>query len=73
MTEASAPRRRSWTLRLVIAAVLLALLATFIAQNYESMEVRILFWSIDMRLAWTLILATLGGIVIGWLMPRWGR
>lgn len=72
MTES--PRvRPSWTLRLVIAAVLLALLAAFIAQNYETVEVRVLFWSTDMRLAWTVLLAALGGVVLGWLLPRLRR
>ena len=63
------PRRR-WTPRLVIVAVLLALVATFIAQNYETVEVRILSWSTEMRLAWMLLLATLIGMVVGWLLPR---
>ena len=74
MTEMPPIRRpRRWTLRLVVAAVLLALLAAFIAQNYVTVEVRILFWSTDMRLAWTVLLAALGGIVIGWLLPRFRR
>jgi uncharacterized integral membrane protein len=69
MSQPESPWRR-WTPRLVIAAVLLALLAIFIAQNYVTVEVRILFWSTEMRLAWTLLLATLIGIVVGWLLPR---
>ncbi len=64
---------RSWTLRLVAAAVVLALLAAFIAQNYVTVEVRVLFWSTDIRLAWTVLLAALGGIVVGWLLPRLRR
>ncbi len=72
MTEA--PRARpSWTMRLVVTAVLLALLASFIAQNYETVEVRALFWSTEMRLAWIVLLAALGGIVLGWLLPRLRR
>ena len=73
MTETPQPSPRRWTLRLVVTAVLLALLATFIAQNYETVEVRVLFWSTDMRLAWTVLLAALGGIVVGWLLPRLRR
>ena len=72
MTEA--PRARpSWTLRLVITAVLLALLAAFIAQNYETVEVRVLVWSTDMRLAWIVLLTALGGVVLGWTLPRLRR
>ena len=74
MTEMPPIRRPGrWTLRLVVAAVLLALLAAFIAQNYVTVEVRVLFWSTDMRLAWTVLLAALGGILIGWLLPRFRR
>jgi uncharacterized integral membrane protein len=57
-------------LRLVVTALLLALLAAFIAQNYETVEVRVLFWSTEMRLAWIVLLAALGGIIVGWLLPR---
>ena len=63
--------RRTIFMALVVGGpVLLALIAAFIAQNYETVEVRILTWSTDMRLAWTLLLATVFGIAIGWLLPR---
>lgn len=70
MSQARRPTSRSRTLRLVVTAIVLALLTAFIAQNYVTVEVRILFWSIDIRLAWTVLLAALAGIAIGWLLPR---
>jgi len=72
MSEAPPPRRR-WTLRLVVTAAVLALVAAFIAQNYVAVEVRVLFWSVDIRLAWAVLLAALGGIAIGWLFARVSR
>ena len=69
MNETRAWRGR-WTVRLVVVAILLALIATFIAQNYEVVEVRLLFWRTDLRLAWTVLLTALIGIVTGWLLPR---
>jgi len=62
--------QRRWTLWLVITAVVLALVASFVTQNYEKVEVRLLFWSINVRLAWAVILALLIGALIGWLLPR---
>ena len=62
--------QRRWTLWLVIAAVVLALIAIFVTQNYETVEVRLLFWSIEMRLAWAMVLAWLIGVIVGWVVPR---
>jgi uncharacterized integral membrane protein len=70
MTDMRPTGGRDWTLHLVVAAVVLALLAAFVAQNYESVEVRLLFWRVNMRVAWIGTLALLIGIVIGWLLPR---
>ena len=72
MGEMPGPNRR-WTVRLVVAALALALVAAFIAQNYVAVEVRVLFWSVDIRLAWAVLLAALGGIAIGWLFARASR
>jgi uncharacterized integral membrane protein len=62
--------QRRWTFWLVIAAVVLALIASFVTQNYETVEVRLLFWRINVRLAWAVILAWLIGVLMGWLLPR---
>ena len=64
------PSKRDWTLHLVVAAVVLALAAAFVAQNYEPVEVRLLFWRLNMRVAWIGTLALLIGVVIGWFLPR---
>ena len=73
VTDTRPVHRRNWTLRLVVAAVVLALVAAFVAQNYETVEIRLLFWRVNMRMAWTGTLALLIGGVIGWLLPRRGR
>jgi uncharacterized integral membrane protein len=70
MTEMPPTRGRNWTLWLVVAAVVLALVAAFVAQNYEMIEIRLLFWRVNMRMAWAGTLALLIGVVIGWLLPR---
>jgi uncharacterized integral membrane protein len=64
------PPGRDWTLRLVVTAVVLALVAAFVAQNYESVEVRLLVWRFNMRAAWVGTLALLIGVVIGRFLPR---
>jgi uncharacterized integral membrane protein len=65
--------QRRWTLWLVSAAVILALIASFVTQNYETVEVRLLFWSVNVRLAWAVILAWLIGVLFGRLVPRRSR
>lgn len=70
MSDLEPSGERRWTLWLVITAVVLALIASFVTQNYETVEVRLLFWSINVRLAWAVILAWLIGVLIGWLVPR---
>jgi len=65
--------QRRWTFWLVIAAVILAMIASFVTQNYETVEVRLLFWSVNVRLAWAVILAWLIGVLFGWLAPRRAR
>ena len=70
LTDPAPVHRRSWTLHLVVAAVVLALVAAFVAQNYESVETRLLFWRLNMRVAWIGTLALLIGVVIGWFLPR---
>ncbi len=61
------------TTRLVVWAVALTLLAIFIAQNFVMVEVRVLFWRADLRLAYALLGAGVLGFVLGWLLPRLRR
>lgn len=61
------------TARFVVWAVALALLVIFIAQNFVLVEVRLLFWRVDIRLAYALLGAGVLGFVLGWLLPRLRR
>lgn len=62
--------RRDWTARLVAWALVLALLVAFIAQNFESVEVRVLLFEAEMRLAYALLFAAALGFGVGLLFPR---
>jgi uncharacterized integral membrane protein len=74
MDESPASRRpRNWTLRLVIWAIAMVALVVFVAENFIIVEVRLLAWRVDIRLAWALVLAALLGFVIGLLAPRLRR
>jgi uncharacterized integral membrane protein len=59
--------------RLVVWGVALVLLVIFIAQNYLLVELRILFWRVDIHLIYALIGAGVLGFLIGWLLPRLRR
>lgn len=63
----------SWTLRLPLFALLLVLFVTFVAENFIVVEVRVLFWRSDIRLAWALVIAGLLGFGLGLLFPRLRR
>ncbi len=53
-----------WKFWLVIAA--LFLLVIFVAQNYEKVEIKFLFWAFTTSRAIILFLTLITGIVIGW-------
>lgn len=53
-----------WKFWLVIAA--LFLLVIFVAQNYEKVEIKFLFWAFTTSRAIILFLTLVTGIVIGW-------
>ena len=73
-TEAIERRvRRDWTARLVTFALVLVLLVAFIAQNFETVEVRVLLFEAEMRLAYALLLAAALGFGVGLLFPRLRR
>ncbi len=56
----------SWKLWVVL--VLLALLGIFVLQNTRVVEVRFLFWRVEMSRA-LMLLGVLGtGLVVGWLL-----
>jgi putative membrane protein len=54
-------------LKLVLAFIVAALLVLFTAQNYEVVELRLLFWKIEMSRAIMLFAVLAAGVVLGWL------
>ncbi|HYH13181.1 MAG TPA: hypothetical protein VD789_12560 [Thermomicrobiales bacterium] len=58
---------------LVIAAVALAFLALFAADNFVLIEIRLVNARIEMRLAWALLVAAVGGGIIGFVAGRYLR
>lgn len=67
------PRSRSWTLRVVLFAILLAALVIFVAENFIVVEVRLFLWRTEARLAWSLLVAGALGFGMGILFPHLRR
>ena len=63
-------RQYRWTIRLVVAAVLMAIVAGFVAQNYDLVEARFLFWRTELRLGWALLFSAIAGAVLGFVAGR---
>mgnify|MGYP000691736742 CR=1 FL=1 len=53
-------------LRLVITVTLLLLVGIFVVQNAVTVEVRLLFWRIEMPRALLIFMTLLIGAVVGW-------
>ena len=66
-------RRRIPTLRLVLWAIALGLLVLFIAENFLTVEVRLIVARIETRLAWALIIAAVLGFLTGYFWPHGRR
>ena len=62
--------RFQWTPKLIAWLVLLAISLILIFQNWETVDISILFWDVSMRLAWALVAALLVGALLGWAVPR---
>jgi uncharacterized integral membrane protein len=62
--------RRNWTVRLIVLAVVLALLVVFVAENFSEVEVRLFVTKERTRLAWALLIASTLGFVIGYITAR---
>lgn len=58
---------------LVVVAVVLALLVLFVADNFVLVEIRLIVTRVEMRLAWALLIAALGGSIIGFVSGRFLR
>lgn len=70
-SQPSAPTRdRSWTTRVVVAAIVTLCLAIFIAENFVTVEVRLFVARTETRLAWALLVAAALGFVAGWSFSR---
>ena len=54
--------------KLFIILVLIALVAVFIVQNAEVVELRFLFWTLAMSRALMFVFLVLIGIAAGWLL-----
>jgi uncharacterized integral membrane protein len=59
--------------QLIAWTIVLALLLVFVWQNDETVEVRMIAWDVDLRLAWALLIASGLGLVLGWLLSRLRR
>lgn len=62
--------RRRWTVWLVAAAVALAMLTLVAAANYGFVELRLIVWNGEIRLAWVVFGALGLGILLGLAVPR---
>lgn len=62
-----------WTVQIALIAVFFTLLTVFVADNYVMVETRFVFFGIEMRLAWSLLLAAVLGFSIGILTARLRR
>jgi len=65
--------RRELPVRWIALAGVAVVLVVFVAQNYDPVDVDILFVSRRMRLAWALLLAAVLGFIAGLIAPRLRR
>lgn len=70
MADSKGVPYRSIPWRLLTGAVLLALLVLFVAENFSTVEVRLIVAKTETRLAWALLLAGVLGFVAGVIVPR---
>lgn len=62
--------RFQWTPKLIAWLVLLVISLILIFQNWEPVDISLLFWDFSIRLAWALITVFLVGALLGWAVPR---
>ncbi len=60
----------SLAFKLLAVAIFLSLLVIFIAENFVSVEVRLIFVRVTTRLAWSLLLAGVLGFLAGFAAAR---
>lgn len=54
----------------IITVILVGLVIVFVLQNTQTVEVRLLAWTVSMSRALMLLLTLLIGIIAGWLVGR---
>lgn len=62
-----------WAGKLALVAVVFSLLTVFVADNFIMVEMRLIFWSVETRLAWSLLFAAILGFSMGLLVARLRR
>ncbi|MGI8643682.1 MAG: LapA family protein [Thermomicrobiales bacterium] len=69
----TSPRRRRGVMEQIRIALLVLIglaLLLFILLNYDPVELQLLFWNPELRLAWALLIAAFLGFLAGWLVPK---
>jgi uncharacterized integral membrane protein len=73
MSGQTVQEERSWTRRLIVPGIIIAVLLLFIVLNNEDVEVSLLVISPEMSLAFALLIAAGLGFLAGLLFPRFRR
>lgn len=55
-------------IKIAVAAVLLVLVTIFAVQNSQIVEIKLLFWTVEISRALLIYLMLIVGMVIGWFM-----
>lgn len=58
------------TKKRIITLILVGLVIVFVLQNTQTVDVRLLAWTVSMSRALMLLLTLLIGIIAGWLVGR---
>ena len=63
--------RRNWiSIRLAIWVIVLAILAVFIALNFEEVTIDLMFEEVETKLGWALLATSLLGFIAGYFWPH---
>lgn len=57
-------------IRIALLVLIGLALLLFILLNYDPVELQLLFWNPELRLAWALLIAAFLGFLAGWLVPK---
>ena len=60
-------------LKIILLLIVIGLVATFIVQNFDHVEVRMFAWEIDVRLSLALLIFGIIGFLLGALVVRFLR